>query len=155
MPGYLSFVVSFFLIGTGMAVLQVAINPLLRHAVSGENFAFFSIIGQLAFGSASFLSPIFYKFLLENNNFLGSSLFGDDPWLWIYLLFIISVSALILFLFSLKIPDNKSDSEKFDFRIFSSFLKVTNNLEESLFRFFGDLSKGAVCAKHTLPFEPA
>ena len=31
--------------------------------------------------------------------------------------------ALILFLFSLKIPDNKSDSEKFDFNIFSSFLK--------------------------------
>jgi len=70
-PGYISFIISFFLIGTGMAILQVAINPLLRHAVSGENFAFFSIIGQLAFGSASFLSPIFYKFLLENNNPLG------------------------------------------------------------------------------------
>ena len=44
LPGYLSFIISFFLIGTGMAILQVAINPLLRHAVSGENFAFFSII---------------------------------------------------------------------------------------------------------------
>ena len=132
-PGYLSFIVSFFLIGTGMAILQVAINPLLRFAVSGEHFAFFSIIGQLAFGSASFLSPIFYKFLLANNNFLGLSLFGDEPWLWIYLLFIVSVSTLILFLFSLKIPDNKSDSEKFDFRIFSSFLKS----RFSYFYFFG------------------
>ena len=136
LPGYLSFIVSFFLIGTGMAILQVAINPLLRYAVSGEHFAFFSIIGQLAFGSASFLSPIFYKFLLDNNNFLGLSLFGDEPWLWIYLLFIVSVSVLILFLFSLKIPDNKSDSEKFDFRIFFFFSKKVGSLTSIFLEYF-------------------
>ena len=90
-PGYLSFVISFFLIGAGMAILQVAINPLLRYAVSGENFAFFSIIGQLAFGSASFLSPIFYKFLLEEKNPFGIFLFSDEPWLWIYVLFILAI----------------------------------------------------------------
>ena len=34
-PGYLSYMLSLFLIGTGMAMLQVAINPLLRVGVYG------------------------------------------------------------------------------------------------------------------------
>jgi len=136
MPGYLSFIISFFLIGTGMAILQVAINPLLRYAVSGENFAFFSIIGQLAFGSASFLSPIFYKFLLIENNPLGVLLFSDEPWLWIYVLFILVIIALLIFLYFLNIPSNQLDSEKFDFNVFSNFLKS----KYSYFYFFGIFS---------------
>ena len=133
LPGYLSFVISFFLIGTGMAILQVAINPLLRHAVSGENFAFFSIIGQLAFGSASFLSPIFYKFLLEKNNPLGIFFFNDTPWIWIYVLFIFAVIILLFFLYFLKIPKSDSESEHFDINIFFDFLKSKN----AYFYFFG------------------
>jgi len=132
-PGYISFIISFFLIGTGMAILQVAINPLLRHAVSGENFAFFSIIGQLAFGSASFLSPIFYKFLLENNNPLGIFFFNDTPWIWIYVLFIFAVIILLFFLYFLKIPKKYSDSEHFDINIFFDFLKSRH----TYFYFFG------------------
>ncbi len=135
-PGYLSFVISFFLIGTGMAILQVAINPLLRHAVSGENFAFFSIVGQLAFGSASFLSPIFYKFLLEEKNLFGIILFNDTPWIWIYVLFIIAVIILLIFLYFLKVPNNHSVSEHFDLNIFFKFL----NSKYSYFYFFGIFS---------------
>ena len=136
MPGYLSFIFSFFMIGTGMAILQVAINPLLRYAVSGENFAFFSIIGQLAFGSASFLSPVFYRFLLEKKNFFGLHIFNDEPWLWIYVLFILAIIALLLFLYFLKIPGNQSTSEKFDINVFSKFL----NNRTSYFYFFGIFS---------------
>ena len=136
MPGYLSFIFSFFLIGTGMAILQVAINPLLRYAVSGENFAFFSIIGQLAFGSASFLSPVFYKFLQEENNPFGILMFSEKPWLWIYVLFILAIIALIVFLYFVKIPDNQSTSEKFDIKVFSNFL----NNRISYFYFFGIFS---------------
>jgi|TARA_B100001094_G_scaffold53594_1_gene49155 fucose permease len=132
-PGYMSFIISFFLIGTGMAILQVAINPLLRNVVSGENFAFFSIIGQLAFGSASFLSPIFYKFLLEENNPLGTIYFNDSPWIWIYVLFILAVIILLFFLYLLKIPKNDLDSEHFDIKIFFNFLKSRN----AYFYFFG------------------
>ena len=132
-PGYMSFIISFFLIGTGMAILQVAINPLLRNVVSGENFAFFSIIGQLAFGSASFLSPIFYKFLLEENNPLGTIYFNDSPWIWIYVLFILAVIILLFFLYLLKIPKNDLDSEHFDIKIFFKFLKSRN----AFFYFFG------------------
>ncbi len=136
MPGYLSFIFSFFMIGTGMAILQVAINPILRYAVSGENFAFFSIIGQLAFGSASFLSPVFYRFLLEKKNFFGLNIFNDEPWLWIYFLFILAIIALLVFLYFLKTPDNQSKLEKFDINVFSKFL----NNRISYFYFFGIFS---------------
>jgi len=42
-----------------MAMLQVAINPLLRVAGGEENFAFNSVLAQLVFGGASFLAPMF------------------------------------------------------------------------------------------------
>ena len=132
-PGYVSFIISFFLIGTGMAILQVAINPLLRQSVSGENFAFFSIIGQLAFGSASFLSPIFYKFLLENRNPLGITFFSNDPWIWIYVFFIGAIIFLLIFLYLLKIPSNNSKVEQFDFKTFFNFLLS----KKTTFYFFG------------------
>ena len=132
-PGYFSFIISFFLIGTGMAILQVAINPLLRQSVSGENFAFFSIIGQLAFGSASFLSPIFYKFLLENRNPLGITFFSNDPWIWIYVFFIGAIIFLLIFLYLLKIPSNNSKVEQFDFKTFFNFLLS----KKTTFYFFG------------------
>ena len=116
-----------------MAILQVAINPLLRQAVSGENFAFFSIIGQLAFGSASFLSPIFYKFLLENRNPLGITFFSNDPWIWIYVFFVGAIIFLLIFLYLLKIPSNNSKVEQFDFKTFFNFLLS----KKTYFYFFG------------------
>ena len=57
---------SLFLIGLGMAMIQVAINPLLRVAGGEEHFAFNSVLGQLAFGLASFLSPQVYTYLVQN-----------------------------------------------------------------------------------------
>ena len=58
-PSFPVYVISLFLIGVGMAMLQVAINPLLRVAGGEENFAFCSVLGQLAFGLASFIGPAF------------------------------------------------------------------------------------------------
>jgi MFS family permease len=52
-PGYLVAIISYFTIGAGMAVLQVAINPLLRVAGGEEHYAFNSTVAQLVFGSAS------------------------------------------------------------------------------------------------------
>ena len=56
---------SLFLIGIGMAMLQVAINPLLRVAGGEEHFAFNSVMAQLVFGLASFLSPRIYSYLVR------------------------------------------------------------------------------------------
>jgi FHS family L-fucose permease-like MFS transporter len=63
-PGYRVAMVSYFVIGGGMAVLQVAINPLLRVAGGEENYAFNSTLAQLIFGSASFISPRIYSYLI-------------------------------------------------------------------------------------------
>ena len=63
---YLTAILSLFIIGTGMAMLQVAINPLLRTAGGEENFAFNSTLVQFFFGSASFLSPLIYSYLVLN-----------------------------------------------------------------------------------------
>ncbi len=41
------------MIGIGMAMLQVAINPLLRVAGGEEHFAFNSVMAQLIFRLAS------------------------------------------------------------------------------------------------------
>src|SRR4030067_2292181 len=57
---------SLFLIGIGMAMLQVAINPLLRVAGGEEHFAFNSVFAQLIFGLASFLSPKVFSYLVLN-----------------------------------------------------------------------------------------
>ncbi len=57
---------SLFLIGIGMAMLQVVINPLLRVAGGEERFAFNSVLAQLFFGGASFLSPMLYSYLVRN-----------------------------------------------------------------------------------------
>jgi len=59
-------IISYFTIGAGMAVLQVAINPLLRVAGGEENYAFNSTLAQLVFGSASFVSPRIYSYLVLN-----------------------------------------------------------------------------------------
>src|SRR5215469_8590506 len=63
---YLSAIISLFLIGSGMAMLQVVINPLLRTAGGEEHYAFNSVLAQLIFGAASFISPIVYSQLVRH-----------------------------------------------------------------------------------------
>ena len=65
-PTYNVAFVSLFVIGIGMAMLQVAINPLLRVSGGEEHFALNETIAQLIFGSASFLSPWIYSYLVIN-----------------------------------------------------------------------------------------
>jgi fucose permease len=65
-PVYPVAVASLFVIGAGMAVLQVAINPLLRTAGGEEHFAFNSALAQFIFGVASFLSPFLYAYLTQS-----------------------------------------------------------------------------------------
>jgi len=63
---YLSAIISLFLIGCGMAMLQVVINPLLRTAGGEEHYAFNSVFAQLVFGAASFVSPMVYSYFARN-----------------------------------------------------------------------------------------
>lgn len=79
-PSYQVAVVSLFVMGSGMATLQTAINPLLRVSGGEENFAFNSAFAQLIFGMASFLSPYLYSYLVVN---LGSGAKRTNPLLTI------------------------------------------------------------------------
>ena len=65
-PGYITAMISVFLIGCGMAMLQVVINPLLRTAGGAEHYAFFSVLAQLIFGLASFVSPLVYTWIVTH-----------------------------------------------------------------------------------------
>ena len=102
-PHYLTALLSLFLIGSGMAMLQVVINPLLRTVGGEENYANYSVWAQLIFGFASFLSPLVYQF------FIGIHL----PWLSLYILFI-GISVIMMFItLSTHFPQVKlSDEEK-------------------------------------------
>ncbi|MDH5399125.1 MAG: MFS transporter [Cyclobacteriaceae bacterium] len=114
-PNYLMAILSLFFIGTGMAMLQVAINPLLRTAGGEEHFAFNSVMAQMLFGLASFLSPLAYTYLVTNlddkagaSNFLLDSLARVVPenlsWVSMYWLFaLISLIMVVLIKFS-KLP---------------------------------------------------
>ncbi len=105
MPRYEVALPSLFLIGMGMAMLQVAINPLLRTAGGESSFAFNSVLAQLIFGSASFISPFVYSYLVNN---LGKSSAGNNILLstletlvprnlnWIALYWIFAVIALLM-----------------------------------------------------------
>src|ERR1700758_1806905 len=64
-PDYFIALPSLFIIGCGFAILQVVINPLLRTAGGEENYAFNSVLAQLIFGGASFLSPHVHDKMVE------------------------------------------------------------------------------------------
>ena len=112
-PNYHVYAISLFIIGCGMAMLQVSINPLLRVAGGEEHFAFNSVLGQLFFGLASFLSPLAYSYLVRNlsdetsSSFLigFSSLLPEGlPWISLYWLFgVISLMMVVVLLF-IKFP---------------------------------------------------
>jgi fucose permease len=113
-PSFGVYLFSLFLIGLGMAILQVAINPLLRVSGGEENFAFTSVLGQLFFGGASFLSPLLYSYLVTNlnagntSNALLSTLDNIVPenlkWVSLYWIFgIVAIAMVVLIMFS-KLP---------------------------------------------------
>ena len=94
---------SLFAIGIGMAMLQVVINPLLRQAGGEQHFAFNSVMAQFFFGSASFLSPLLYSYLVSNIHTSNTSpviaLFNGlvTPEIkWISLYWVFALTALIM-----------------------------------------------------------
>ncbi len=112
-PVYHIAVISLFLIGTGMAMLQVAINPLLRVAGGEENFAFNSVVAQLFFGLASFLSPLVYTYLVLNvgtddSSFILSTLSSlvpeNLPWVSLYWLFAFVSIIMVVVISASKFP---------------------------------------------------
>jgi MFS transporter, FHS family, L-fucose permease len=114
-PSYQVAIASLFVMGAGMAALQVAINPLLRVAGGEAHFAFNSAFAQLIFGAASFLSPLVYVYLvtrLGTDRHPAGPLLGllagvtpaALPWVSIYWLFAVATVAMAIYVATLKLP---------------------------------------------------
>lgn len=113
LPTFEVALISLFSIGIGMAMLQVVINPLLRHAGGEEHFAFNSVLAQLFFGSASFLSPLLYSYLVSNIHTENSrpliSLFNklvspDIKWISLYWVFSLTALLMVVIVTLVKFP---------------------------------------------------
>jgi fucose permease len=122
-PSFLVIIISSFVIGAGMAALQVAINPLLRVAGGEEHFAFNSAFAQLVFGAASFLSPRVYSYIVEHRGTAASTLPplqlldritpANLPWVTIYWIFAAATIVMIVILIFSHMPrvDRKADEQ--------------------------------------------
>jgi fucose permease len=114
-PVYAVAIISLSLIGASMAALQVAINPLLRVAGGEEHFAFNSALAQLIFGSASFLSPQVYSYMVQHlrdpssaRNFVVSILSrlvpSRLPWVSMYWIFSGVIALMLFVLWAARFP---------------------------------------------------
>jgi len=122
-PQYRVAMVSYFVMGAGMAVLQVAINPLLRVSGGEEHYAFNSALAQFVFGGASFLSPWIYSYLVLN---LEKPSPGHNvvlhilrrltppglPWASMYWIFAVSTLVMIVILGLSRFPPVKHTAEE-------------------------------------------
>ena len=127
-PVYQVFIASLFALGCSMAILQVVINPLLRSAGGEENFAFNSVLAQLVFGLASFLSPYLFQYLVspENKEIWIVSVFpAEMPWVSLYLIFAVVALLMTVVVFLIKYPkvELKEDEKSGAISTYLSLLK--------------------------------
>jgi fucose permease len=123
-PKFSIALLSLFLIGIGMAMLQVIINPLLRQSGGESNYAFFSALAQGIFGLASFLSPQLYSYLVHTIHTGNSSFFitvldklvpENLEWVSLYWVFTLITLVMILIIALIKFPEVELlESEKIE-----------------------------------------
>jgi FHS family L-fucose permease-like MFS transporter len=122
-PSYSLYILSLFLIGSGMAMLQVSINPLLRNIGGEKEFAFNSVLGQLFFGLASFISPLIYSYLIislsvgneTSNNiilFFKKITFPNLRWVSLYWIFSLVSFLMCVTLIFTNFPEKKKPNRE-------------------------------------------
>jgi FHS family L-fucose permease-like MFS transporter len=142
LPLFNVFVLSLFTIGAGMAILQVVINPLLRVAGGEEHYTFNSVLAQLIFGLASFVSPQMYSYLvsnIDNHNVKAPliRLMADlvpvkMSWVSVYWIFSLISIAMVAVIIAIPFPKVElRDDEKVGSR--SSFLELLKNKNTILY----------------------
>lgn len=135
-PLFSVFVISLFTVGAGMAILQVVINPLLRVAGGEEHYTVNSVLAQLIFGLASFISPQMYSYLVSNidQQHLNApfiSLLNDlvppgMSWVSVYWVFSVIIIAMIVVIAFIKFPKVElREDERVGSR--SSFVELMND----------------------------
>lgn len=135
-PSFPVIIVASFVVGAGMASLQVAINPLLRVAGGEEHFAFNSAFAQLVFGAASFLSPRVYSYIVEHRGadpasensvlqILSRITPRQTPWVAIYWIFAAASTVMIGILAMSRVPrvERKEDERAGTLNMYRELLR--------------------------------
>jgi fucose permease len=112
-PRFLTIILSFFLVGCSLAMVQVALSPLLRVTGGEEHFSANLTIVQLVFGIASFLAPMVYSYFVaglfngEGGDrgvllpFFETITPREFPWIAVYAVYgVITFVVLSLIIFS-------------------------------------------------------
>jgi MFS transporter, FHS family, L-fucose permease len=108
-PVYAVVIAGLFVIGLGMAMLQVVINPLMRATGGEAHFAFFAVMAQLVFGLASYVSPLIYSALMRRPGAATQPL----VWVQFYWAFVIVYLILIAITAAMRIPSlSLADDER-------------------------------------------
>ncbi len=120
-PSFLMAMGSLFLIGSGMAMLQVAINPLLRVSGGEEHFAFYSVMAQLLFGGAAALSPLVYSYIVQEMakgsdsgviGFFNTMVPSNMTWLSMYWIFAGVSLVMLVLIYLIKLPKVELNDEE-------------------------------------------
>jgi fucose permease len=147
-PNYETYLITLFIIGICVAILQVAFWPLLRTAGGEENYSFNSVLTQIFFGIASFISPLVYSYLVlnlpqnaHNNIFLlvmSKLVPVNFSWVSIYWLNALIMICMILLIGIIRFPEVELiDSEKLEG--FKTVLQLLKN-KIIIIYFFGIFS---------------
>lgn len=124
-PTYSTLLISCFIIGIGMAMLQTVLNPLQRAVGGDENYAFIGQFTQFVYGGASFVGPLVYsKLIMElnpHNYIAGKSIIIDGlhslvppnmPWVSLYWVFTFLLIIMIASVILTKFPRIEQDKEE-------------------------------------------
>ena len=135
-PSYPVALGSLFVMGAGMATLQVAVNPLLRVSGGEEHFAFNSAFAQLIFGLASFISPRIYSYLVGSlgdpakaESFplrvLGQLTPHDLSWASMYWIFAVATLLMVVLLVFTRFPrvERKEDERAGSWQMYGELLR--------------------------------
>lgn len=127
-PAYELFMVVLFALGCSMAVLQVVINPLLRLAGGSGHFAFYSLLAQLVFGSASFLSPLVYQKMVDPDALgiwktMRELVSPSGGWVALYVLFAVIALVLAGVTAGTPFPENKAEGDHGNIQALRALLK--------------------------------
>jgi fucose permease len=115
---YRASIISLFIIGSSIAIIQVTAVPLLRRACGPENLAFHSTLNQLMYGAGAFLSPVIYSWLTQSllndaggNNLLTKVFSRLLPqgfeWASAYWLFVVLLISLVVIMLFIKFPEQE------------------------------------------------
>jgi MFS transporter, FHS family, L-fucose permease len=119
-PTYGMAIASLFTIGAGMAMLQVAINPLLRVAGGEEHFAFNEATAQFVFGAASFVSPLIYAYMVSHVSVSVGPVLrmfaritpAEMRWVSIYWIFAAVAAVVVVLLSAVRFPSIERTEEE-------------------------------------------